>query len=116
MNEDFTSTFATLNFGVGITIDCAEIPLLDDSIFEDDESFVASLLGIGPEVIVVNGNVPVTLQDNDAATVQFVQPSYSTSEVGGSVTICAALSAATQIQRTVEATLATQPGTATGGN
>ena len=88
--QDFIGTLGTLNFAAGETVQEIIVDILDDSIFEADESFS---LAIGNPTGAVLGNIRtaiITIEDNDLKgkdTLAFSQAEYSISEAANTATI-----------------------------
>ena len=88
--QDFIGTLGTLNFAAGETVQEIIVDILDDSIFEADESFS---LAIGNPTGAVLGNIRtaiITIEDNDLTgedTLAFSQAEYSISEAANTATI-----------------------------
>ena len=88
--QDFIGTLGTLNFAAGETVQEIIVDILDDSIFEADESFS---LAIGNPTGAVLGNIRtaiITIEDNDLMgedTLAFSQAEYSISEAANTATI-----------------------------
>lgn len=112
---DYTPTAGTLNFTTGETSKTIVVPIIDDAVAENLETFkvvlsnpVNASLGILPQSTVT------IFDDENAARVQFSSATYSVSEGGGSVNIQVNLSQVTLSPVTV--TYATSNGTATAGS
>ena len=63
---DFTSVQMSLIFVQGTTIQCMEIPIMDDIVLEDDESFSVSLSTNDGAVNILQDQAVVTITDNDS--------------------------------------------------
>ncbi|MCG8040241.1 MAG: Calx-beta domain-containing protein [Candidatus Thiodiazotropha taylori] len=86
-NLDYTPVSGTLNFADGESSQQISITILDDTIFEDNETFTINLSGLN---IGAQNSATVTITDNDAPAVgevQFSSSTYTFSEGDGSVTI-----------------------------
>ena len=86
-NLDYTPVSGTLNFADGESSQQISIDILDDTIFEDSETFTINLSGLN---IGAQNSATVTITDNDAPAVgevQFSSSTYTFSEGDGSVTI-----------------------------
>jgi Calx-beta domain len=69
---DFIAANGTLNFGSGVTSLPLNVTICDDSVYENSESFTATLSNAGGGAIIGSPSVnTVTINDND------FQPSYS---------------------------------------
>ena len=65
---DFIAASGTLNFGSGVTSQPLNVTICDDGVFENNESFTATLSNAGGGAIVGNPSVnTVTINDNDFA-------------------------------------------------
>jgi hypothetical protein len=85
--QDYTGTSGTLDFPEGVSSQTFTIDLIDDGVYEGDET--VNLLLSGSDVGVVNA-ATLTIQENDSqpiGQVQFSGTQYSVSEAAGSVTI-----------------------------
>lgn len=63
---DFTFLQTSLIFVEGITIQCVEIPIMDDIDLENDESFSVSLSTSNGAVNILQDQAVVTITDNDS--------------------------------------------------
>lgn len=89
---DFTVTSGTASWGVeeGNPDKTFSIPILDDSIFEGDETFKVTLSNpIGGASLGANSSADITITDNDAIvdSVGFLSGSSNISESEGSINI-----------------------------
>lgn len=117
---DFVAASGTLNFGLGDTSKTFDVTICDDSLFESNENFTASLSNAsGGAVIGMPSTEAVTITENDTApTFQFSSATYSTTEsldgLGGTgILIAVTRTGATE--NAVSVNYATSNGTATGG-
>ena len=64
---DYSPVIETVFFGPGETSKTVTVPVTDDDILEDDETFTATLMSDRPNVIVDtdSSNADVTIFDND---------------------------------------------------
>lgn len=117
---DYVNTGGTVNFANGETSKTILVTVCNDTVFEGDETFNASLSGAtGGATIGSPSTATVTITDDKGQpTVQFSSATYSTAETlsqlgGPGATITVTLSGASQSAVTVN--YATSNGTATGG-
>lgn len=93
---------------------CITVPILEDTISEDPETFNVLLSSDDP---VVSSTIPVagvTITDEeDSVTVELEMAVYSTSEDLGVVEVCVVVSDG-ELDREITVTLATSPDTAEG--
>ncbi|HET9788478.1 MAG TPA: Calx-beta domain-containing protein, partial [Pyrinomonadaceae bacterium] len=114
--QDYTSTSGTLNFGNGETSKTFQIPILNDSTTELDETFTVSLNASNIEVLGSLNTVVITVQDRTTVPVLFLNDALVLEGNPGTTTQAlfpVTLSAATG--RTVSVNFATANGIATGG-
>lgn len=80
--SDYLSTNGTLNFAAGIASQTIKIPVLNDTLFEDDETFGIRLINpTGGAVLGVISNTTVTITNNDfGGAFKFNASSYTGSE------------------------------------
>ena len=72
------------------------IPILDDNLFEVDETIGIALLGSSHPNLEATGKTEVTIKDNDSVTVGFIGPaSYTVNEGDGSVAVTFGITAGT---------------------
>jgi hypothetical protein len=110
---DYNSTFQPLEFGADEAVIPLNIPILDDSILENTESFTVILTVASDVVNVVIGServTRITILDNDVVTVEFSEAEYSVSEGSGGVSVTVVLSGDTE--REVAVDVFTTAGTA----
>lgn len=88
---DYTAQTGTLSWPNGDTSDrYIDVALLDDSIYEGDETFVVTLSGeVGVELGATNVSVVTIIEDDppQTGTLQFTSASYSTVEDAGNIRI-----------------------------
>ena len=90
--QDFSSSAATLSFADGQTSATFTVPMLDDLIYEGDESFTVSLQNpTGGAALDTPSSAVVTIAENDSpppsGSLQFSGAGYSASEADGVVTV-----------------------------
>ena len=86
------------------------IPILNDDLFEGDETFGIALLGSSHPRVQATGNTEVTIKDDDSVTVGFIGPaSYTVNEGDGSVAVTFGITGNTKLanNETVEFQYAT---------
>ena len=113
-NQDYTPVSGTLNFADGESSQQITIDILDDTVFEDSESFTINLSGLN---IGAQNSATVTITDNDAPAVgqvQFSSSNYTFSEGDGSVTITVQRDGGSSGSGSVD--YAMSDGTATAGS
>ena len=72
------------------------IPILDDDLYEGDETFAIALLGSSHPDLEASGKTQVTIKDNDSVTVDFIGPdSYTVNEGDGPVAVTFGITAGT---------------------
>ncbi|MGB0931737.1 MAG: beta strand repeat-containing protein, partial [Chitinophagales bacterium] len=94
----------------------ANIPILDDNVFESDHAFTADLTSSQSGVNIGSpSSATVTITDNESVTISFDQATYSVSEGGGTADIEAAISniPAGGLEVAIPAVINTSNGTAT---
>ncbi len=116
--SDYTTTQTTLTFAEGETLKHCNIPILDDSSFENDESFMLGLSNLsGNGVLGTPTLTQVTIQDDDpvpaAGSLQFSLSEFTQTESGGTAIISVTRTGGTS--GAVSVTYATADGTATAG-
>jgi uncharacterized repeat protein (TIGR01451 family) len=85
--QDFVTTAGTLVFTNGEVMKQVIIPILDDTLVEDTETFTFQLVNPDTNSVVVEPSVAtISILDDDAG-LRFSSPSYSVSEGGVSVTL-----------------------------
>jgi hypothetical protein len=113
--SDYTSNSGTLAFAPGETSKTFAVPILDDSLDEDNEIFNVALSNPSNATLGAPSSATVTILDNDTPpAVQFSVGAYSVDESAGTVAITITLSAASGRQLTVN--YATSDGTAAAGS
>jgi hypothetical protein len=122
---DYTTSSGTITFGAGENSKSFQVPVLDDSLFEGDETLGLTLSNpqnltnpllqptLGP-----NNATPATLTivDDDVSTFSFSSSTYSVGEEDGTATITVNRGGATNVAADVDYSLdGAAPGSATGG-
>ncbi|XP_065884189.1 uncharacterized protein [Dysidea avara] len=79
--DDYTTVLRTATFAAGQATTNISIPIRDDIMIEETETFIASLIP-NPNVIILR-NGSVTIEDDDGPVVEFSQPRYTTTESSG---------------------------------
>jgi hypothetical protein len=114
---DYTAVNQVINFADGQTTATVAIPILDDTLLENSETFNLTLSApTGGAILGVPFTVPVIIVDNltpAAGAIQFDAATYSVGEGGGSATIT--LTRTGGSSGAVSVTVATGGGTATAG-
>jgi uncharacterized delta-60 repeat protein len=110
--RDYTATNGTLEFAPGELTKVIQVPILDDSILEGDETLGLILTnavnaGIGPQ------NAATVLIQDDECVLEFDPATYSVIEYGGAVTLNVHRTGSTA--NTVRVDFATRDGSATSG-
>ncbi|MEW8158965.1 MAG: Calx-beta domain-containing protein [Candidatus Thiodiazotropha endolucinida] len=112
--QDFTAVSGTLDFADGETSKQITINILDDAVFEGDET--VGLLLTGTDVGVLN-NATLTIVENDArpaGSVEFSGSSYRVNEDAGTLSVTIQRSGGSEGSGTID--YAISDGTATGGS
>jgi hypothetical protein len=115
---DYTSASGTLNWADGDTASKSfTVPMIDDSVYEGNETFTASLSGASGASLGSPTATTVTIIDNETpphGTLQFASSTYSVNENGGSVQIYMSRTGGSYGAASVN--FATANGTATTGS
>ncbi|MES9860674.1 MAG: Calx-beta domain-containing protein [Candidatus Thiodiazotropha sp. LLP2] len=90
--SDYTTTSSTLSFASGEIVQHCNVPIADDSSYENDETFAVSLGSLsGSAVLGTPVMATVTIQDNDpvpaAGSLQFSLSEFSQTEDSATATI-----------------------------
>jgi hypothetical protein len=111
-SEDYTPTTGTLTFGPNETTKQFTVPIMDDAVFEETETFFVTLSEpTGGAAVRAPSTAQVHISDNDPApTVQFGSANYSVNEGAGAVTVTITKTGATAT--TTTAYYKTRNGTA----
>jgi len=113
--SDYTAISGTLTFAPGVTSRTFSVPIINDAIFEANESLSLTLSNPVSSTLGSPNPATLTIVDNDAPpSVQFSAATYSVNEGAGSATITATLTGATAVTATVS--YATSNGTALAGS
>jgi uncharacterized delta-60 repeat protein len=117
--EDYSAQSGTITFGVGERSKIISIPLAEDALPEDNESFAVVLMNpSGGAMIGSAGTLEVTVQDDDSG-VEFSAATYEANELKRNVTITVRRVGRIEPWGRVPATFtvdfATSNGTATAG-
>ena len=109
--SDYTNTSGTLTFAPGVTTQTITVPIANDTVFENSETFNVNL--VTPTNATISDNLGVgTITDNDTAPALSVS-SATVAESAGFAQFTVSLSAASGVATAVN--LALGGGTATGG-
>ena len=110
---DYTATSGTLTFGPGVISQDIQVPIFDDGLYENAETFTVTLdtpstgTSLGTQ-----DTATVTIIENDPPpTVQFSASNYNVNEDAGTVTLTVTKTGSTALSCTVD--YATSDGTAT---
>ena len=109
--QDYVATSGTVVFNAGETTKTISIPITDDGLSENNETFSITLSNSVNVSLGSPKTAVITIIDNE--TVQFSAATYSVAEDGGSATITVQLAGEPQAAITVD--YATSSGTATLG-
>jgi len=90
--SDYTATSGTLNFLDGQVNETIDIPIIDDIVYEGDETFAINLTNVtGGATLGTPGSSTITIQEDEtppaAGSLQFDSASSSLAENGGSFTL-----------------------------
>ena len=91
---------------------CQRIPILNDSVLENTESFSIRITTFDTSVVLTQSRVPVYIQDDDGVRVSLERREYSIREEEGALTVCTTLDGA--IEREIQMMLNLVPITAQG--
>ena len=70
--SDYTATSGTLTFAPGVTSETIRVPILDDTVYEPNETFTVNLSNpVG--ATITDGQGVATIQDNDSTTTTFTK-------------------------------------------
>jgi len=113
--SDYTAASGTLTFAPGVTNQTFSVPIINDTVFEGNESLIVTLSNAVGATLGSPNPATLTIVDDDAQpTVQFSAVTYSVNENAGSATVAATLSEAPTV--TVTVSYATSDGTALAGS
>ena len=110
--SDYTSTSGSLTFNPGDLTQTFTIPILSDSVDENNETFIVTLSSPS-NAGLSSSTATMTITDDDAAPTVSLGD-LTSAEVAGTVNLVATLSAASEKSITVD--YATSDGTATAGS
>ncbi len=109
---DYTAVNGTLDFAPGQTAVTFTVPILDDTLYEGDETVTLSLESAGRATLGTPNPATLTILDDDPPpTVQFSSSDYSVDEGAGTATITVTLNTPSGLPATVD--YATADGSAT---
>ena len=110
--QDYSATTGTLNFGPSETMKQFSVPILDDAVYEETETFFVTLSDpTGGAAVRAPSTAQVHISENDPApTVQFGSANYSVNESAGAATLTITKTGATET--TTTAYYKTRDGTA----
>src|SRR5207302_8581354 len=112
---DYTARSGTLTFNAGETTKTFTIPIINDTLDENNETIKLTLSNATGGTLGDTTTAVLTITDNDTAgTVQFSQANYSVTEGTASITITVTRAGGTASGVTVD--YATSNGTATAGS
>jgi hypothetical protein len=111
-SQDYSATTGTLTFGPSETMKQFSVPILEDSVYEETETFFVTLSDpTGGAAVRAPSTAQVHISDNDPApTVQFGSANYSVTESGVAATLTITKTGATEA--TATAYYKTRDGTA----
>ena len=112
--SDYTSTSGTLTFSAGDTSKTVNIPILADTVDEENETFTFTLSSsLNAAISTSSGIATMTITDDDAAPTISIND-VTSAETAGTVNLTATLSVASG--RTITVNYATSNDTATAGS
>ena len=109
--EDYKAVQILLSFNESISEMCVDIPIEDDLISEDPQSFTVTITSNDTDVSFMRPIANITIIDNDNITIGFDREVYSINEDQRSVEVCAVITEGS-LQREVVVVLSTQDGSA----
>jgi len=113
--SDYVSTSGVLTFAPGVTTQTIAVPVVGDTLFEADESFVVNLSGPSYATIADSQGVGTILNDDTAPALRINDVSVTEGNTGTTnATFTVTLSGASALPATVA--YATANGTATAGS
>ena len=94
---------------------CVTIGILNDVVFEPDETFSVVLSQPSPDLVIPQTTAVVSITNDDPppVTISLEQTQYSVSEEGGSVMVCLVVSEGA-VQQPISITVSTADVSATG--
>ena len=111
-NLDYVNTSVVIIYESQHDTKCANITILDDTIYETVETFMITISVAHQAVSMHIGNATVSIHDNDHVTVGFNQDTYTVVEGEEPATVCIDLIG--QTERNVPIVVRTTPLTAQG--
>lgn len=112
--EDYTATNGTLTIPVGSTTGTISVTILDDALYENDETYTVTLSS-PVNATIADGTGIGTILDNDPIPeIAFSTDAYQVDEESGSATITVTLAAVSGLDAFVD--YDSQDGTATDGS
>ena len=115
VTADYSATTGTLTFAPNVTTQTISIPILADSIDEENETFTVALSSpTNATVSVSAGTATMTITDDDAAPTISINDVSTADESAGNTNLVATLSTASA--RTITIDYATSDGTATASS
>ncbi|MBT9315774.1 Calx-beta domain-containing protein [Leptothoe spongobia] len=113
--SDFDATAQIIEFAPGETNKTVTIPILEDALAENDETFLLSLTNVNDADIGAQRTATVTIIDTDTV-VNFSQPTYQISEDGTAIGTEITVLRTGDLSTSSEVELFFEEGTATGGS
>ena len=110
---DYTATSGTLTFAAGDTSKTIEVPIVNDAVDEDDETFTVTLSGAVNASLPANPAASGTILDDDTAEFSVEDVSAAENAATGSMEFVVSLSTSSDRRLTVD--YSTTAGTATEG-
>ena len=65
-SNDYTAVTAQLTFQPTVTLQCRSVPIINDTILENDEVFSVQLITLDQDVNLTLSTATVTIEDNDS--------------------------------------------------
>jgi hypothetical protein len=116
--RDFSAPSGTVTFAAGESTKNINLPLIDNSVFDGDRSYLIAYTlpdSNGPSINLVNPYTALTVRDDEGTpSVSFQQASYNVGESAGNAVVNIARTGSLLVPVTL--TYATQGSTATGSN
>ena len=110
---DYTAASGTLTFNAGDTSKTVDVPIVNDTVDEDDETFAVTLSGAVNASLPASPSASGTILDDDTAEFSVADASAVENAATGNMEFVVALSASSDRRVTVD--YATSAGTATEG-
>jgi hypothetical protein len=112
---DYITTTGTLNFAVGETSQTFSIPLVDDGLYEPDETLTLTLSNASGAPLATDPTATLTIVDDlDEPVFQFSGVPYQVNEADGTATVTVILTA--PLANAASVNYATSDGTALAGS